>query len=355
MKILVVGSGGREHALSWKLAQSEKAEHVYVAPGNGGTAHAEKISNVNIASDDIPALLSFAQENKIELTVVGPEMPLVAGLVDAFTAAGLPVFGPTAQAAQLEGSKAFAKTFMVEEGIPTAPATAFSDYQPLQAYIKQAEGPFVIKADGLAAGKGVLVCDTLADAHAALKLIMVDKAFGSAGDRVVIETRLSGEETSLLAFQRWTHSSCPCCRRGIINAPWMGIRVSIRAVWAVTHPHPTCPPQKLMKSNGAFYSLLSMAWHRGMPYVGILYAGLMLTEQGPRVLEFNCRFGDPETQLLLPLLETDLVDIMQACIGGYLDKVEVRWKTGSVWASSWHPADIPANTPKDTPSPDLRT
>ncbi len=341
MKILVVGSGGREHALSWKLAQSEKAEHIYVAPGNGGTAHAKKTSNVPIAGDDIPALLSFAQENKIALTVVGPEMPLVAGLVDAFTEAGLPVFGPTAQAAQLEGSKAFAKTFMIEEGIPTAPATAFSDYATAAAFIKQAEGPFVIKADGLAAGKGVLVCDTPADAHAALKLIMVDKAFGSAGDRVVIETRLSGEETSLLAFSdgRTVLPMLPArdYKRALDGD--QGLNTGGMGGYA---PSPYLPPANVDEiTRRVLQPVVDGMANRGMPYVGILYAGLMLTEQGPRVLEFNCRFGDPETQLLLPLLETDLVNIMQACIGGYLDKVEVRWKTASsvgvVLASGGYP------------------
>ena len=345
MRILVIGSGGREHALAWKLAQSpqvtaEPGSAVFVAPGNGGTVGG-KLANVPVAADDIFELVAFAQKNAIDLAVVGPEVPLAAGIVDAFQVAGLRAFGPVQAAAQLEASKVFAKQFMIEEGIPTAPAAIFTDYDAALAYLRQLDEPVVVKADGLAAGKGVLVCDTRAEAEAALKQIMVDCAFGAAGDKVLIETRLDGEEASLLAF-------CD----GTTVAPMLPARDYKRALdgdgglntggMGGYCPSPHLTPELVDEvTRRVLQPAVDGMRRRGTPYVGVLYAGLMLTDAGPRVLEFNCRFGDPETQLLMPLLDTDLVDIMFACIEGRLTSVPIAWKpltsVGVVLASGGYP------------------
>ncbi|MGC9396495.1 MAG: phosphoribosylamine--glycine ligase [Anaerolineae bacterium] len=342
MRILVIGSGGREHALAWKLAQSPQVTEVFVAPGNGGTVGG-KLANVPVAADDIFGLVAFAQKNAVDLAVVGPEVPLVAGIVDAFQTAGIPAFGPTQAAAQLEGSKAFAKQFMVEEGIPTAPAAVFTEYDAASAYLRQLDGPVVVKADGLAAGKGVLVCNTREEAEAALKQIMVERAFGAAGDNVLIETRLDGEETSLLAF-------CD----GTTVVPMLPARDYKRALdgdgglntggMGGYCPSPHLTPELVDEvTRRVLQPAVDGMARRGTPYVGVLYAGLMLTDAGPRVLEFNCRFGDPETQLLMPLLDTDLVDIMFACIEGRLASVPITWKpltsVGVVLASGGYPGD----------------
>ncbi len=342
MRILVIGSGGREHALAWKLAQSPQVTDVFVAPGNGGTVGG-KLANVPVAAEDILELVAFAQKNAIGLAVVGPEVPLVAGIVDAFRIAGIPAFGPTQAAAQLEGSKAFAKQFMIEEGIPTAPASVFAEYDAALAYLRQLDGPVVVKADGLAAGKGVLVCNTREEAEAALKQIMVERAFGAAGDRVLIETRLAGEEASLLAF-------CD----GTTVVPMLPARDYKRALdgdgglntggMGGYCPSPYLTPELVDEvTRRVLQPAVDGMRRRGTPYVGVLYAGLMLTESGPRVLEFNCRFGDPETQLLMPLLDTDLVDIMFACIEGRLASVPIAWKpltsVAVVLASGGYPGD----------------
>ncbi len=342
MRILVIGSGGREHALAWKLAQSPRVTDVFVAPGNGGTVGG-KMTPVAIAAEDIFSLVAFAQKNAIDLAVVGPEVPLAAGIVDAFQVAGLRAFGPVQAAAQLEASKVFAKQFMVEEGIPTAPGAAFTDYGAALAYLQQLDGPVVVKADGLAAGKGVLVCETRAEAENALKQIMVERAFGAAGDKVLIETRLEGEEASLLAF-------CD----GATVVPMLPARDYKRALdgdhglntggMGGYCPSPYLTPELVNEvTRRVLQPAVDGMRRRGTPYVGVLYAGLMLTAAGPRVLEFNCRFGDPETQLLMPLLDTDLVDIMLACIEGRLASVPIAWKplvsVGVVLASGGYPGD----------------
>ncbi len=353
MRILVIGSGGREHALAWKLAQSSRVTDVFVAPGNGGTVGG-KLTPVAIAAEDVFALVAFAQKHAIDLAVVGPEVPLAAGIVDAFQVAGVRAFGPVQAAARLESSKAFAKQFMIEEGIPTAPAAIFADYDAALAYLRQLDEPVVVKADGLAAGKGVLVCDTRAEAEAALKQIMVERAFGAAGDKVLIETRLDGEETSLLAF-------CD----GTTVVPMLPARDYKRALdsdgglntggMGGYCPSPHLPPELVEEvTRRVLQPAVDGMRRRGTPYVGVLYAGLMLTDAGPRVLEFNCRFGDPETQLLMPLLDTDLVDIMLACIEGRLTSVPIAWKpltsVGVVLASGGYPGDYEKGKPL-TPGP----
>lgn len=326
MRVLVIGSGGREHALTWKLARSPRVDRLFVAPGNGGTAATAE--NVPIAATDVPALVAFARQEKVDLAVVGPEAPLVDGLVDAFAVAGLRAFGPTAAAARLEGSKAFAKQFMVEEGIPTATGAIFRDYAAAQAYLHQEAPPFVVKASGLAAGKGVAVCSTLEEAETALHRTMVERVFGEAGDRVLIEACLQGEEVSLLAFTdgRTVVPLQPARDYKRVADGDLGPNTGGMGGYA---PSPFLPPVLVEEVTArVLQPTVDGMRRRGIPYIGVLYAGLMLTDQGPRVLEFNCRFGDPETQVLLPLLESDLVEIFLACLEGRLDEVEMYWKPG---------------------------
>lgn len=343
MRVLVVGSGGREHALAWKLARSPRLERLFVAPGNGGTASLAE--NVPIAATDIPALRLFAQKEQIDLTVVGPEAPLVAGLVDDFAAAGLRAFGPSASAARLEGSKAFAKRFMQEEGIPTAAGATFRDYEAALAYLRQQEGPLVIKASGLAAGKGVTVCTTLEEAEAALHRLMVERALGPAGAEVVVEERLEGEEVSLLAFcdGRTVVPMLPARDYKRLSDGDQGPNTGGMGGYAPSL-HLSSEVQEEVVSRILRPTVEGMR-RRGTPYVGVLYAGLMLTPQGPRLLEFNCRFGDPEAQVLLPLLENDLLEILLACVEGRLGEIEVRWKEAAttcvVLAAPGYPGSYP--------------
>ncbi len=344
MRVMVVGSGGREHALASKLSQSPTVSRVYIAPGNGGTAALGQ--NVPLAVTDIPALAAFARQEQIDLTVVGPEAALVAGLVDAFNTVGLRVFGPTMAAARLEGSKAFAKQFMIEEGIPTAPAVILRDYTAALAYARQTLMPVVIKASGLAAGKGVIICSTLEEAEAALHQVMVVRAFGSAGDEVLVEACLQGEEVSLLAFcdGRTVKPMLPARDYKRVDDGDQGPNTGGMGGYA---PSPYLPP-KLVQEIVArvLQPTVDGMRRRGTPYVGVLYAGLMLTDQGPRVLEFNCRFGDPETQSLMPLLESDLLDVLMACVEGRLDQVQVQWKLEHavciVLASAGYPGSYPS-------------
>ena len=320
MRILVVGSGGREHTLTWKIAQSPQVDTIFVAPGNGGTA--EIAENVAIDGADIPALVDFAKKEHVDLTVVGPEAPLVAGLVDAFNAAGLRAFGPTRAAAQLEGSKAFSKRFMIEEGVPTGMSVIFHSYDAALAYLHTHETPVVIKASGLAAGKGALVCATMEEAEEALHKTMVERVFGPAGDEVLIEDCLVGEEVSLIAF---------CDGETVV--PMIPARDYKRVGDGDAGPNTggmgcyALPPEMVAEARRRILQpTVDGMRGRGTPYAGVLYAGLMLTERGMRVFEFNCRFGDPETQVQLPLLENDLVDIFLACIEGRLSEIDVRWK-----------------------------
>ena len=345
MKILIVGSGGREHALAWKLAQSPLAEEIFIAPGNAGTGLIG--TNVPIAVEDVAGLVAFAREKGIGLTAVGPEIPLALGLVDAFQAAGLTVFGPTQAAAQLETSKAFAKAFMQEVGIPTAVSATFTDYQQAANYLP--DGPVVVKASGLAAGKGVIVCDNRAEAEAALRQIMLDREFGPAGDEVIIEERLSGPEVSLLAFcDGQTAVPLPPARDhkraydGDLgpNTGGMGVYAPPPDVDAALVDH-------IMRT--VIQPAVDGMARRGAPYVGVLYAGIMLTAVGPKVLEFNCRFGDPETQALLPLLDGDLAEILLACAAGRLTPEMVRVHSGAcatvVMAAPGYPGTYPKGLP----------
>lgn len=337
--VLVIGSGGREHALVWKLAQSPQVGRVYAAPGNAGTALLA--ANRPIASNDIAALLAFARENGVDLTVVGPEEPLAAGIVDQFQAAGLPIFGPSRAAAQLEASKAFSKQFMREEGIPTADYAIFDAYEAARSYVEAHPHPVVIKASGLAAGKGVIMCPDGETAVSALTQLMTDRAFGDAGETVVIEEWLQGPEVSLLAFSdgKTVVPMVPARdhKRAYDNDE--GLNTGGMGVYT--------PPLNVDDALVAeiVRTILQPAVRgmakRGTPYVGALYAGVMLTEDGPKTLEFNCRFGDPETQVLLPMLDGDLAVIMQACIDGALMPEMVARRTGAcaavVMASGGYP------------------
>ena len=361
MKVLVVGSGGREHTLAWKLAQSPRVEQVHVAPGNAGTVwdggpgasgQSARAPSENVPLDvlDIEGLLAFAHQAGIDLTVVGPEAPLVAGIVDAFVAQGLPVFGPTQAAARLEGSKVYAKRFMVEHGIPTGQAERFTLYDEALAYLRQVGAPIVVKASGLAAGKGVTVCDTLEQAEEALHAAMVERVFGDAGAEVLIEECLTGQEASLLAFCDG-RIAVPMVVAQDHKAAYDGDRGPNTGGMGCYAPAPLMPAPLIERvTREVLQPAVDGMRAQGTPYVGVLYAGLMLAdpgatgdggESGFKVLEFNCRFGDPEAQVILPLLETDLVDVLLACVEGRLAEVDVRWRdahaTCVVLASGGYP------------------
>ncbi|MEZ4767660.1 MAG: phosphoribosylamine--glycine ligase [Caldilineales bacterium] len=344
--VLVIGNGGREHALAWKLAQSPRVAGVLVAPGNGGTALAGgKISNVSAAAGDIATLVRLAKEKTVDLVVVGPEAPLAAGAVDAFRAAGIRCFGPTQAAAQLESSKAFAKAFMQRHGIPTARYAVFTNFDAAMAHARTIDYPLVVKASGLAAGKGVLLPESLAETEAALRQVMVERAFGDAGDEVVIEERLAGPEASVLAF---------CDGRSVSLMPvaqdhkrvFDGDQGPNTGGMGAYAPAPVMTAELLEDVRvNVLQAAVDGMRAEGAPYTGILYAGLMLTAGGSKVLEFNCRFGDPETQVILPLLAGDLLDVFDACLEGTLDQMDVGWHAGAaatvVAASEGYPGSYP--------------
>jgi len=324
MKILVVGSGGREHALAWKLAQSEKIQVVMVAPGNGGTALDGRLKNIFIT--DPVQLADYVQQEHIALTVVGPEAPLAAGIVDVFREGGLKIFGPTKKAAQLESSKDFAKAFMQRHGIPTAAYQSFSDAKAAHEYIDQQGAPIVIKADGLAAGKGVVVAMTLKEAHDAVDMMLSDNRFGDAGARVVIEEFLEGEEASFIVMVDGKNilplATSQDHKRLMDNDE--GPNTGGMGAYS---PAPIVTPQlhaRVMREI-ILPTVQGMA-KDGIPYTGFLYAGLMIDGQGnPKTLEFNCRMGDPETQPIMVRLKTDLVKVMEHAVEGTLDQIELQW------------------------------
>lgn len=342
MKLLVIGSGGREHALAWRLAQSPKVNTVYVAPGNAGTATEPKL--LNLAVTDHQQLIAFCREQQIAFTVVGPEAPLAAGIVDKFTAAGLAVFGPSQYCAQLESSKDFAKAFMARTGIPTAAYQTFTDAEAAHQYISQKGAPIVIKADGLAAGKGVIVAMTLAEAHQAVDDMLRDNAMGAAGSRVVIEDFLQGEEASFIVMVDGEHvlpmATSQDHKRLLDfdkgpNTGGMGAYspapVVTEAVYQRVMDEIILPVVKGMQADGH-------------PYRGFLYAGLMIDDRGaPYTIEFNCRFGDPETQPIMCRLQSDLVELIEAALDGRLDTVTAEWRdqaaVGVVLAAAGYPQD----------------
>lgn len=343
MKILVVGGGGREHAISWKLAQNENVEKIFAAPGNGGTAVEPKCENLNIKATDIDALVKFAKSEDIALTVVGPEDPLALGIVDAFEKAGLRAFGPNGAAAQLEASKAFAKDVMIKAGIPTAFYKEFTSFEPAKAFVEEHGAPIVVKADGLAAGKGVTVAFTEQEAIDALKEIFLDNIFGEAGNRVVIEEFLDGEEASYLAFTDGKTVS-PMVSSQDHKAIYDGDKGPNTGGMGAYSPAPVVTDEIFnYATENIAYPLINEMAKRGITYKGIIYAGLMVTKDGVKVLEFNCRFGDPETQPVLSRLNSDLAEIFEACIDGTLDKVKTDWSSDPtvcvVIASGGYPKD----------------
>ena len=344
MNILIIGNGGREHALAWKVRQSPLVKKVFVAPGNAGTALEEGVENVAIAATDLPALVNFAKENQVGLTIVGPEAPLVIGVVDAFRTNGLKIFGPTQAAAQLEGSKAFTKDFLARHQIPTAEYQNFTEVEPALAYLKQKGAPIVIKADGLAAGKGVIVAMTLEEAEEAVKDMLSGNAFGEAGSRVVIEEFLDGEEASFIVMVDGKNVEPMATSQDHkrVGEGDQGLNTGGMGAYS---PAPVVTPEihnRVMEE--VIYPTVRGMAAEGNPYTGFLYAGLMIMPNGqPKVIEFNCRFGDPETQPIMMRLESDLVQLCLAACDEKLDTIKSKWceqaALGIVLAAEGYPGD----------------
>ncbi len=325
MRILLIGGGGREHALAWKLVQSPKVEKLYAAPGNPGMALLQKYECINLNVDDLEGVADYAEEKSIDLTVVGPEAPLVAGLADVFKRRGLPVFGPSKAAAQLEGSKAFSKELMAKYNIPTAFFKICEDIETAKSYVEEKGAPIVVKADGLAAGKGVVVAMTKAEALEAIDEMMGDHKFGAAGARLVLEEYMEGEEASLLAFTDGK-TVVPMIAAQDHKRVFDGDEGPNTGGMGTYAPAPVMTDILRLKATELILKPVVEAMAKeGSPYQGCLYAGLMIKGDSVKVVEFNCRFGDPETQVVLPLLDGDLAEIMLACATGTLDKAEVAW------------------------------
>ena len=342
MRVLIIGSGGREHALSWKIAKGGKAERIYCAPGNGGTA--QEGENIPLKDSDVAGLVAFAKENAIDFVIPGPELPLTLGVVDAMRQEGIRCFGPSKWCAQLEGSKAFAKDIMQKAGVPTAACGVFTELEAARAFVEEKGAPIVIKADGLAAGKGVIVAQTKEEALDALDRIM-GGVFGEAGSRVVIEEFLVGEEVSLLAFCDGT-TALPLPSAQDHKAVFDGDTGPNTGGMGAYSPAPILPDADLEKmADIAIRPILKEMARQGHPFTGILYAGLMMTEDGPKVLEYNVRFGAPECQPLLMRLESDLLDVMGACIDGRLADVKLALRPesalGVVIAAEGYPGGYP--------------
>ena len=343
MKVLIIGGGGREHALAWKTAQSTKVTQVFLAPGNAGTALEDKLTNVDVDAEDVPALVAFAEQNQIDLTIVGPEVPLVMGVVDAFQSKGLAIFGPSQAAAQLEGSKAFTKDFLQRHNIPTANYQNFTEIEPAIAYVQQQGAPIVIKADGLAAGKGVIVAMTVTEAEDAIRDMLAGNAFGDAGSRVVIEEFLDGEEASFIVMVDGKNV-LPFATSQDHKRVGNGDTGPNTGGMGAYSPAPVVTPaihQRVM--DEVIYPTVEGMAAEGNTYVGFLYAGLMIMADGtPKVIEYNCRFGDPETQPIMMRLQSDLVDLVEAALDEKLDQVEAlfdaRAAVGVVLAAGGYPA-----------------
>jgi len=339
MKILLVGGGGREHALAWKLKQSPLLKELYCAPGNPGMA--ELGNCIGLKANDIPGLLAFAKERRIDLTVVGPEDPLAQGIVDAFEKDGLKIFGPSRSAARLESSKAFAKQLLEKKNVPASNGAIFSDWETAVLFIRTHGAPVVVKADGLAAGKGAVVARTEQEGYAALEMMMKENALGEAGKTVVIEEFLEGEEASVLAFVDGEHvlPLLPAQDHKPVFDDDKGPNTGGMGAYAPTGAVKESHSQVIL--DKIFHPTLEGLRDEGVTYRGILYAGLMMTREGPRVIEYNCRFGDPEVQPLMMLLENDLLELLLATCEGRLDKIVLKWKPGAsvcvVLASQGYP------------------
>ncbi len=348
MKFLVIGNGGREHAIIWKLAQSPKVEKIYCTLGNAGISNQAEIINIKV--DDFDGLVKFATENKIDYTFVGPEVPLALGIVDIFNANGLKIFGPSKRGALLEASKSFAKDFMQKYNIPTAQYHTFKDFNSAKNFLETSwpeNKKIVVKADGLAAGKGVIMCQNRQEALLALKEIMQDKSFGTAGNTIIFEEWLEGQETSVLVFVDGKHFSImpPAQDHKRVGDGDTGLNTGGMGAYA---PAPIATQELLNKVKQEIMPNIINGLHKeNIDYKGILYIGFMVDNGNPYVLEFNCRFGDPETQVILPLLETDLVDIVENVIAGTLDKIEIKWSKKSavcvVLASGGYPEEYEKN------------
>lgn len=347
MKVLVVGSGSREHTLVWKMLLSPRVDQVYCAPGNAGTG--TMAYNVPIAATNIQALADWAAANSIDLTIIGPERPLIEGIVDAFRSAGLRIFGPTAGAAAIEGSKVWTKEILRKHDIPTAGAEVLTGFSQAEAALDRCSYPVVVKADGDAAGKGVVVAPDRASALAALRSFMVDMSVGRSGERVLLEEFLQGVELSVLAFTdgKTIVPMAPACDYKRVGDGDQGPNTGGMGAYA----RPAFATPELMETiqRTILEPTIAAMAAEGHPYSGVLYAGLMITPEGPKVLEYNCRFGDPEAQVVLPLLKTDLVDVVEAVVDGRLANLPVEWEDGAccgvVLASEGYPGDYPTGRP----------
>ena len=324
MKVLIVGGGGREHAIAWKCSKSKKVTQLYAAPGNCGIA--QLATCVDISVMDAEKFVAFAKEKEIDLTIIGPDDPLVAGVADAFVEAGLRVFGPVAKSAIIEGSMAFSKDLMKKYEIPSAAYETFDDPDKAIAYLETADMPIVLKADGLALGKGVLICNTLEEAKEGVKTLMLDKQFGSAGDRIVIEEFMTGREVSVLCFCDGTHIK-PMASAQDHKRAKDGDRGLNTGGMGTFSPSPfyTDEVDKFCREH-IYQKTMDAMKAEGRDFTGILFCGLMLTPKGPRVLEYNARFGDPEAQVVLPRMKNDIIEVMEACIDGKLDEIELEFE-----------------------------
>ncbi len=339
MKVLIVGSGGREHAIAWSVAKSPKVDKIYCAPGNAGIA--EFAECVNIGAMEFDKLVAFAKENAIDLTIIGMDDPLVGGVVDAFEAEGLRVFGPRKNAAIIEGSKAFSKDLMKKYNIPTAAYENFTDPEEAIKYLETAKMPIVLKADGLALGKGVLICNTLEEAKEGVKTLMLDKQFGDAGNEIVIEEFMTGREVSVLAFCDGKTIKCMTSAQDHKRAKDgdQGLNTGGMGTFS---PSPFYNDEvEAFCEKYVYQPTIDAMAAEGRPFTGILFTGLMITEDGPKVLEYNARFGDPEAQVVLPRMKNDIIDVMEACIDGKLSDVELEFEDNAavcvVLASDGYP------------------